>query len=232
MPLHPRHAAGALAFLALAAAPGAAQPTRSVATATEISLSVARNSPSVGILGKAEDMSLAIVALRITRPLFDSSRPGLFGNTARHVDLIPMVRISPSLISRDPADTPCPPKSVCVSEPTDHGDLFAANSVVGVGINPVGFTTYFRPRSRIAPSIGVTGGAIFFEERVPTTRGAKFNFTTAIELGLRLGRADRTSVVLSYRFHHISNAGTAPENVAVASHLFGAALRRGRPTPR
>jgi hypothetical protein len=177
-------------------------------------------------------MSLAIFAIRVSRPLVDPTRVNGYRRTVRHFDLIPLALLSPPYISLHGSGEPCPPRALCAFVPPDNGQLFVSGAATGAGVNPLGFTTYANPHRNIAPSFGVTGGVLVFDRRIPTTRGAYFNFTAAVEAGLRIGPIDGRSLVLAYRFHHISNAGLAPENLAVASHLFTVAMRHGRPRVR
>lgn len=183
---------------------------------------LAKNSPQWGWLGETPEMNLAMLALRFSRPLGDPSSSRF---TTYHVDLVPIAVMSPPYESAhgDPSFN-CRPGVLCVFARDLGRGLFPRGSAVGVGITPLGLTTHFRHRSKISPSIGVTAGAMYFDRRVPTTRAARFNFTAALELGLRFRRSDAHGYLLSYRLHHISNATTAPENPGVASHLLTVGL--------
>jgi len=228
--------ASALIFAAsLSATASAAQSvprpdasTQSAVASTEIWAGVARNSPSLGVLGKSPGMSLAILAIRVSRPLDPTDRFPALRTTVRHFDIIPIARLSPPYISRHGSGAPCPSHTVCVNVPDENGRLLGSGAASGVGVNPLGFTTSINPERSVVPSFGATGGLLFFNRRVPSTRGAKLNFTAAVEAGVRFGPPNGSALVVSYRFHHISNAGFAPENLAVASHLLTFALRSGR----
>lgn len=188
---------------------------------------LAQGSPRLGVLGETPNMNFAMVALRISQPVRRLSSP--HRTTMMHLDIIPFALLSPpytSLTGPNAAD--CRPGALCLEPATNAPGLFPNGSAVGVGITPLGITTHFREDRRISPSLGVTGGALLFDRAAPTTAGARFNYTAALEAGVRIGRPDRTGVVITYRFHHISNAGMARENPGVASHLLSFGLRSAR----
>ena len=45
------------------------------------------------------------------------------------------------------------------------------------------------------------------------------------EAGVRVQLPRGPGLVVAYRFHHLSNGGTAPDNYAVASHVLSAGVR-------
>jgi hypothetical protein len=61
---------------------------------------------------------------------------------------------------------------------------------------------------------------LMFDRPAPSDLAAKFNFTAALEGGVQLMRKSGTGVLLVYRLHHLSNAGTASDNLAMLSHVF------------
>lgn len=213
------------AVLALLLMVGAALPLRAqdstVARAprpVEIWGGLAQNSPQWGLLGETPGMNLAMLAFRFSRPL---GNPSASRFTTFHVDVVPIAVMSPPYESAhgDPRVS-CRPDALCVFARQLDGGLFPRGSVVGAGITPFGLTTHFRHNRSVSPSIGATAGAMYFNRPTPTTRAARFNFTAAIEIGLRFRRAEAHGYLLSYRLHHISNAKTAAENPGVASHLL------------
>lgn len=224
-----------LALLALglgtAGTPLAAQEMRSLQPTRELEFwgGLAQGSPQWGILGETPGMNLAIFAFRIARPIGGPAVVGASRSTTFHVDLIPFALISPPYVSLEGRPgVDCARDTLCVAQQDRGPGLFPNGSATGIGFSPIGFTTHFRQNRTLSPSFGVTGGALLFHRAAPTTRAAHFNFTAAIEAGVRVGPPDRTGVLLIYRFHHISNAGMAPENPGVASHLFTIGLRSAR----
>jgi hypothetical protein len=190
---------------------------------------LAQGSPRWGILGETPGMNVALVGLRLARPLTNDTERSGRRLTTVHLDLIPLALVSTPYVSlrgRDAAE--CSPDALCLQPGTSEQGLFPNGSALGLGVSPLGITTHFRRTERISPSVGLTGGALIFDRRVPTSRGSPFNFTASLEAGLRIGSPNRTGVLLSYRFHHISNAGFARENPGIASHLLTVGLGSGR----
>ena len=125
---------------------------------------------------------------------------------------------------------PCPNADLCVFPQTDQsGQRFPNGSALGFGINAAGLTARFRPDRNVSPTVGFAVGALYFDRSVPTTRATRFNFTASGEAGLRIGPPDGRGVTVTYRFHHLSNAGTSEENPGVASHLVTLGFRFPRP---
>jgi len=244
-----RRAAVAVALLGLAAtSPAAAQsdtpaaPLAPVAPpvapseampfhrgALEVWGGVAQASPQWGQLGEAPDVRLGLVALRWTRAL-GAPPPGELPALEWTIDLIPFARISPSLISLRGTGQVCATATLCVlRSPIDsRTSLFPPGSPIGFGISPLGVTRRYNRETGLSPFVGLTGGVLWFDRPVPTTQAATFNFTASAEFGVRLGPPNEPGITLSYRFHHLSNAGTAGENPGVASHVISIGLHRPR----
>ena len=64
-----------------------------------------------------------------------------------------------------------------VFEATAGGVREARRTITGAGLAPVGFQVNFRRRERVQPFAQVSGGFLYFSERVPNEGGAQFNFT-------------------------------------------------------
>ncbi len=218
----------ALAVTTLAAALLAAGASPVAAQSFEAWGGAAASSPQWGLLGEAPGMNFGQVVLRWTRPAGRPS-PGTRPSTEWVVDLIPYARMSPPLVSLRGTNAACH-ASLCVLKPTPEQErgFFPPGSPVAIGFSPLGVTRRFRTGSRVSPFVGAVGGALLFSERVPTTRAARFNFTASTELGLRIGPPDEPAITIAYRFHHLSNAGTAGENPGVASHLVTVGVQRPR----
>lgn len=208
-----------------------AQELRSLERRLEVELwgGLAQGSPQWGVLGETPGMNVAILGLRLARPTSLEGPNAADRMTTVHLDIIPLALMSTPYTSlRGTAAGNCDPDALCLQPGTNAPGLFPNGSAVGIGVSPFGMTTHFRRTRRVSPSIGLTGGALFFDRRVPTTRGSAFNLTATLETALRFGDPDRTGFVLAYRFHHISNASFARENPGVASHLLTVGLRSGR----
>jgi hypothetical protein len=229
-----RNALASLLVIVLAAVlPGVAsaqtpEPKGERESEIELWIGLAQDSPSAGFLGAAPGMNFALVAVRLARPFGTATASRL---TTLHMEFVPAALLSPSYRSAhgDP-QFDCGGVRLCVLPRELGPGLFPAGSPLGHGFSPLGITTQFRRDRALSPSVGFTGGALLFNQKVPTSRGAEFNFTATLELGLRIGRPDRTSLAVTYRLHHLSNARTAKENPGVASHLLSIGLRAPRPT--
>lgn len=198
---------------------------------------LARNSPQLGILGETPSMSFGQFAIRVMRRVGDT------GVGTAHweygFELVPYAKMSKPLISLRGTGFPCPPRQVCTRTPDtgEYGSVFLAGAPTGFGGSPIVLTRRFATRRRVAPFTSLTGGALWFSERVPTTQSTRFNFTASYELGVRIGTTDAPGITVAYRFHHVSNAGTGAENPGVASHLITVGIHswrdgyRDRPSP-
>lgn len=193
----------------------------------------ANNSPQLGILGEAPGMRFGVVAFRWSSALRPPVADGALPSLEWTMDFVPMARMSPPLRSLRGTGQPCTTASLCVAppDPRDRETWFPTGSPYGVGIAPVGVVKRFRTASRLSPFLAVTGGALLFDQRVPTTQASQFNFTASAEAGLRFGPPTERGITLTYRFHHISNAGTAGENPGLASHLITVGVHRPRTPP-
>lgn len=218
--------------VAAAAAPAPAT-RRAPASGFELWGGVATASPQWGLLGETPGMSLGLIALRWSRPLGDIASTATAGRWEWHADLVPVARMSAPLVSLRGTGFPCTTATLCVlaPDPAVRADWFPPGSPWGVGFAPLGITRRFASRGRVAPFLGVTGGALLFSERVPTTKAARFNFTASAEAGVRLGPPGEPGLTVAYRFHHLSNAGTAGENPGLASHLITVGVHRPRRSP-
>jgi hypothetical protein len=175
-------------------------------------------------------MRFGLLTLRWSRELGRRAAADELPALEWNVDLVPLARLSPSLVSLRGTGAPCRTAALCVlaPPPSDANGLFPPGAPFGFGFAPVGFTRRFNRRGPVSPFVGVNGGALFFDERVPTTKASRFNFTASAELGLRFGPPGESGITVAYRFHHISNAGTAGENPGLASHLITVGVQRPR----
>lgn len=199
---------------------------RGARRAVEVWGGLASNSPRWGLLGASPEMNFGLLAVRFVRPVGPPPRRAGAPTFEFMVDLIPVAMLSTPYRSARGTGLSCPNASLCVLPQTDSsGRLFPSGSSFGLGFNPAGLTARFRGDRTVSPSVGVVVGGLLFDRAVPTTRATRFNFTASAEFGVRIGPPDRQGITLMYRFHHLSNAGTSPENPGVASHLFTAGLR-------
>lgn len=190
-------------------------PDRTGRDAIELWAGYASRSPRLGVLGHVRGMSLMLGAARFRHRIAESPRIALDYT----VDVIPMALLSPSYIfTLEEGETlevttgaRCTLSRAC---------RFPPGSPRGAGGSPLGLTMVFRRQHALQFSLGGTGGFLLFDQRVPTELSTRFNFTGAIEAGTQLLDRRGRGVLLVYRFHHISNAGTGFDNSALASHVL------------
>ena len=171
-----------------------------------------------GSLGATPGVRLALGAVRLARRLTDASGPASTRAWWYTVDLIPLTLLSPPYRST-PGAPGCLHTYACVAPRASHGA-----PVYAAGASPLGLTYVWRASQRVQASLGSTGGFLWSTQPVPTTRAARFNYTAALEGGVRFASATGPELALVYRFHHLSNAATAPENPAIASHVLSASV--------
>ena len=93
-------------------------------------------------------------------------------------------------------------------------------TITGAGLAPVGFQLNFRRRERVQPFAQASGGFLYFGERIPTERGAQFNFTADFCGGVQWKTGARRAWTVGYRYHHVSNGYRADVNPGFDSNLF------------
>jgi hypothetical protein len=222
-----------IAVLAMLAPPFAPLPAQSAGVAPsgafEVWGGLGSHSPQWGLLGDAPAMNLGLIAVRWSHALGAHRPAGQLPALEFNVDVIPYARMSPPLVSLRGTGQPCRTASLCVLRPpSGQTGFFPEGSPAGFGLNAFGLTRRFFRDRRISPFVGATAGGLWFDQHVPTTRSSQFNFTASTELGLRVGPVDEPSFTFTYRFHHLSNGGTAGENPGLASHLFTVGIHRPR----
>jgi hypothetical protein len=108
-----------------------------------------------------------------------------------------------------------------------------AQTTYGAGLEPVGFQTNFRPRQMVQPFVSTAGGILYFHEPVPVSRASQLNFTFSFGGGIELFIHPTRSLLIGYKFHHLSNAYTAALNPGIDSHIIfvGVSFKRQRLLP-
>lgn len=162
--------------------------------------------------GPHHDRSLVALGLRATWRLATGG-PFVVHYTA---DLVPLVLATANRAYRW--------EGLCSGRGADcDGALFQVAvpyTTVGVGVAPAGVQLRTRLGSRLALVGGGSAGVLYFARPVPDHEAARLNFVGDIGGGLELSlRVDRV-VTLGYRLQHISNAGFAPINVGMNTHLL------------
>lgn len=102
----------------------------------------------------------------------------------------------------------------------DGSGAFVRTNAHGAGLAPLGARIVFRPGSRVKPYVGVSGGALLFDEEVPLPGANKFAWTADLEMGGQIWTGGRSSLTLGLRYHHISNANTGDVNPGLNAFVF------------
>ena len=93
-------------------------------------------------------------------------------------------------------------------------------SVYGFGASPIGFKLSFKPKKRLQPFVGTSGGFLYFSRDVPVINASRFNFTFDFGGGVQIFSRANRAVTVGYKFQHISNGGTAAINPGVDANVF------------
>ncbi|HXY54554.1 MAG TPA: acyloxyacyl hydrolase [Nitrospirota bacterium] len=92
--------------------------------------------------------------------------------------------------------------------------------IYGAGISPLGLQMNFRRGSVLQPYVNGTAGVLYFSKNVPVADSSNFNFTFSFGAGVEIWYREDQSIILGYKYHHISNGYTASQNPGVDSNLF------------
>ena len=191
--------------------------------ATELWAGYSARSSKWGVLGNRPGLSFGVAAGRLAYRIKSTPRYALDYT----IDFVPVALSSPPLAYIDEQGNPqaAPPPGEC--KVSVFGCRFPNGSAYGTGVSPFGVTAVYRRAHAFQPRIGITGGALLFDRKVPTVISTEFNFTATLEAGAQWLTKKGDGVLLVYRFHHLSNAGMGNDNSALASHVIslGARLR-------
>ena len=100
--------------------------------------------------------------------------------------------------------------------------------VYGGGISPIGFRWNLLPQRKLQPFFVGHGGFLETIDAIPIRLAGSFNFTFDLGAGFEWYRSHSLSWRAEYRYHHISNALTAPQNPGIDSGLFQVSYVFGR----
>jgi hypothetical protein len=94
----------------------------------------------------------------------------------------------------------------------------AGATTYGSGVTPLGMQVNFWNGHRVQPFFDAHGGMLYFTRQEPVPGSSQFNFTFNFGTGVQVFAWKRSSLLLGYKYHHISNASTAPQNPWVDSN--------------
>lgn len=134
----------------------------------------------------------------------------------------PVLRIGPATLLYAPSITPV---MRITHQPGAGSDDVKRPSVWGAGISPFGLAL----RIDVAPRFAIFGrstvGAAWFTRQVPVPDSREFNFVLAWGGGIEIHRSASQSVEVGYKFHHLSNLYSRPQNPGLDANLFYAGWR-------
>jgi opacity protein-like surface antigen len=99
---------------------------------------------------------------------------------------------------------------------------------VGTGASPVGLKMYLNHAGSTRVFASASGGMIAFSSDVPVRSSRRLNFMFDYGGGVDFVLRDGRAATLGYRFHHISNAGSARVNPGLDANILYVGLRRKR----
>ena len=92
--------------------------------------------------------------------------------------------------------------------------------VKGFGFSPIGFGIKKQVRQNFGLSLSTAGGFMLIDERFPTDKGRRLNYTFELSPKIYLEIHPSFSLYVEYKFHHISNAQTGSENPGIDSNFI------------
>lgn len=167
-------------------------------------------------LGHVHDRDLFLVAIRASHPIVTSPRFALRST----VDVFPLVVGTGNRDYTPTGSTVCNGPALCVGD--GHQWLIPSrHTAYGAGFAPLGFEGIAALGPRLALQVGVLGGAVMFNRRIPDPGETRFNFMADGSAALRIAvRPGGPSVVAGFRVNHISNGGQGQVNPGMDSRLL------------
>ena len=165
------------------------------------------HSPVGSRWGLTPDREHVIVGLHATIPLFQGRR-WVFAYAPEAIPLI-VVSDNPTYgVERSPENG--------AVEVIETG----RSPVTGVGFAPIGLEFEVDASRRFGLYAGGTMGGLWFTRRIPVADARSFNFTFDFGAGVLIPIRGQTRLRAGYKFHHLSNAKTAPSNPGVDAQVF------------
>ena len=101
-----------------------------------------------------------------------------------------------------------------------------------VGLVPFGLEVTSPSERRVSAFLSSAGGGLLFTSSYPDVTGRRTNFTLEAGGGFRVRFGHSQWAQLGYKYHHMSNAGTAFANPGLDGNLFYAGYQRAAKLPR
>ena len=98
--------------------------------------------------------------------------------------------------------------------------------VLGFGASPLGLEL-LGPRMRaVRPYLAAAAGFLWFARNTPEPEARRLNATFEVGAGLRVARRERHTLLVGWKFHHLSNAWTAPYNPGLDGNVVYLGIQR------
>jgi len=163
--------------------------------------------------GHRYDRSLYVTAFRAERPLRRFGR----WTVDYTADFEPMVVATANREYFE--DYLCQPSIPCFYPPDAYVLVPSRHTAYAVGVAPVGLRAHIPLTGPLHFAVGLSGGCLYFNRRIPDPDETRFNFTADGNVGLVL-QTRVGAVSAGFRQHHISNGNTGRVNPALDSHLL------------
>jgi hypothetical protein len=92
--------------------------------------------------------------------------------------------------------------------------------VAGFAVSPIGVEAQTRLAPRWRAYVAGAAGGVWFTREVPTAYSRAFNYTFEVGGGLLWQYRPGESLRVGYKFHHLSNLFTAPDNPGIDGAVF------------
>lgn len=156
----------------------------------------------VKAFGRTEDARFGMVAFRYSRRFNNSDN----FNLKYTADVVPAAFLN----YPDIEIAPGPPPAARLVRPTRYA----------FGAAPLGLQVNFRPRKKLQPFVGASGGMLYFNQRTPNFFGTRFAFTADVGAGLEFRLKNKKSFTVGYKYYHISNGDRGIDNPGYDNNLF------------
>lgn len=162
------------------------------------------DSSTVFGIGRTEDARFGIVAVQYARRFHNSDTV----NLKYTVDFVPAAVMNfPDF------------RAVPTGTNTFRIEKFR-KTAYAYGIAPLGLQINFRPKKKIQPFVGASGGLLYFNKQVPNDFGTKFSFTADVGGGVEFNLENKRAVTIGYKYYHISNGNRGEINPGFDNNLF------------
>lgn len=101
-----------------------------------------------------------------------------------------------------------------------------------VGVSPFGLEITTPSARRVSGYLMTAGGGLVFTRAYPDVTGRRTNFTLEAGGGARIRTTRAQWIQVGYKYHHMSNAGTAFANPGLDANLFFAGYQWATRLPR